>query len=159
MATSSATQLADLALTWNNSVGSADLSLIDLDLASDAGLETAVGLSLGLDRRAEPDDVPPSGDPTDRRGWWADQFADVEGDRIGSRLWLLDRSVSTAENGRRAEEHAREALQWMLDDRVVSGIDVTIELTAQALFIGVTLHRPGKDPLALRFAHTWDALT
>lgn len=156
MATSSAIRLADLALLWDPAVGAADLALLDADLASDAGLETAVLLSLLLDRRAQPDDVPPSGDPTDRRGSWMDQFADVEGDLLGSRFWLLDRSVITAENGRRAEEYAREALQWMLDDRVVSGIDVTIELTAQALLIVVTLQRPGKDAVSFRFAHVWD---
>jgi phage gp46-like protein len=68
-ATSSAIQLADLALTWDEQQGAADLALIDNDLASDRGLETAVLLSLFTDRRAQPDDVPPSGDPADRRGW------------------------------------------------------------------------------------------
>jgi hypothetical protein len=56
MAVSSAVQLADLALTWSEKTGDADLSLIDSDLASDRGLETAVILSLFLDRRAEDDD-------------------------------------------------------------------------------------------------------
>jgi phage gp46-like protein len=59
MASSSALQLADLALVWSNTLGDADLAMIDSDLASDRGLETAVLLSLFTDRRAEPDDVPP----------------------------------------------------------------------------------------------------
>lgn len=155
-ATSSALQLADLALTWDPARGDADLSIIDMDLASDTGPHTAVLLSLFTDRRAEPDDKPPSDDATDRRGWWADQFADVDGDRIGSRLWLLERSKRTGEVARRAEEYVREALAWMLEDRVVSSVDVEIELTAQNLLIGVTLSRPGRDPVALRFAHVWE---
>jgi len=158
-ATSSAIQFADLALTWDAVAGAADLSLIDSDLASDRGLETAVLLSLFIDRRAQPDDQPPSGDDTDRRGWWADQFAAVEGDLIGSRLWLLDRSTLTAETSRRAEEYVREALAWALVDRVASSIDVTIETTKNALLIGVTLQRPARDPLSFRFAHTWDHQT
>lgn len=157
MASSSAIQLADLALVWSGS--SADLALIDGDLASDAGLETAVLLSLFLDRRAEADDVPPSGDPNDRRGWWADQFAAVEGDKIGSRLWLLDRSPLTDENARRAEEYVREATAWMLEDRVVSRIDVEVQNTAKDRLIGVTVHRPGRDPVSFRFSHVWDHLT
>lgn len=156
MATSSAIQLGDLALTWSNALGSADLSIIDLDLASDRGLATAVLLSLFTDRRAETDDVPPSGDARDRRGWWADQFAAVEGDLIGSRLWLLDRAKNTNENRLRAKEYALEALAWMLEDRVVSSIDVIVEAVTPALLIAGKLQRPGRDAVSFRFSHTWD---
>jgi phage gp46-like protein len=156
-ASSSAIQLADLALTWLEPQGAADLSMIDADLASERGLETAVLLSLFLDRRAQPDDQPPSGDPADRRGWWADQLAAIEGDRIGSRLWLLDRSVRSGETARRAEEYVREALAWMIEDRVVSAVAVEIDATGNDLVIGVTLQRPGRDAVSFRFAHVWDA--
>ncbi len=155
MASSSALQLADLALMWSNATHDADLSIIDLDLASDRGLETAVILSLFTDRRAESDDVPPSGDDRDRRGWWADEFAEVAGDRIGSRLWLLDRSKRTNDVKLRATESIREALAWMLEDRVVSGIDVEVETVDNALVFAVGLQRPGRDPVSFRFAHTW----
>ena len=156
MATSSALQLADLALTWLPATGDADLSLIDSDLASDRGLMTAVLLSLFTDRRSETDDKPPSGDARDRRGWWADQFAAVEGDRIGSRLWLLDRGKRTNETVLRAREYALEALAWMIEDRVVSGVGVEVETTTNALLIAVELQRPGRDPVSYRFAHVWD---
>lgn len=146
----------DLALTWSVEVGDADLSLLGSDIASDRGLRTAVLLSLFTDRRAEPDDKPPSGDPRDRRGWWADQFALVKGDRFGSRLWLLDRSVRTNETARRAEEYVREALAWMLEDRVVASIDVTVETTSKDLLIAIGLQRPGRDPVTFRFAHAWN---
>lgn len=155
MATSSALQLGDLALTWAAKTGDADLSLIDSDLASDLGLETAVMLSLFCDRRADVDDVPPSGDPRDRRGWWADQFADVTGDRIGSRLWLLDRAKATNEAGLRAREYVLEALAWMVEDRVVASIEADVTLTGGGLLIDLALQRPGRDPIAFRFAHTW----
>jgi len=156
MASSSALQLADLALTWSNVTGNADLSKIDDDLASDRGLVTAVILSLFADSRAENDDVPPSGDETDRRGWWGDEFADVEGDRIGSRLWLLDRAKRTNEAVLRAKQYVLEALQWMLDDSVVEEIEVTASTDGAALLESVTLHRPGKDPVTLRFGAVWD---
>jgi phage gp46-like protein len=157
MATSSAIQLADLALTWSIETADADLSMIDSDIASDRGLETAVLLSLFMDRRAEVDDRPPSGEPSDRRGWWADQFLPVEGDRIGSRLWLLARSKRTGEVAARAKEYVLEALAWMREDRVVAGIEVTVETTASALLIAVGLQRPGRDPVTYRFSHVWEA--
>jgi phage gp46-like protein len=152
----------DLALVWSSVTGDADLSVldvdIDMDLATDRGLMTAVLLSLFTDRRAELDDKPPSGDPTDLRGWWGDQFAATPGDRIGSRLWLLDRSKSTNETALRAKEYVREALAWMLVDRVVSSIDVTVERTSATLLIEIGLQRPGKDPVTFRFSHAWDNL-
>lgn len=148
----------DLLLTWSNETGDADLSLIDLDadLSTDQGITTAVLLSLFTDRRAEPDDQPPSGDARDRRGWWADQFAEIEGDRIGSRLWLLDRSKRSNETLLRAKEYVREALAWMVEDRVVASVDVVVEATDRALLITAGLQRPGRDPVSFRFAHAWD---
>jgi phage gp46-like protein len=157
MATSSALTLGDLGLVWSNVAVSADLVKIDDDLASDVGLVTAILLSLYLDRRAGDDDVPPSGDVTDRRGWWADEFAAVEGDLIGSRLWLLDRSKRTAENQGLAVEYSRESLQWAIVDRAVERLDIEAELTVGVQLIQVTAYRPGRDPIALRFSHAWDA--
>jgi phage gp46-like protein len=156
-AVSSSLHLADLALTLGID-GAADLELIDDDLASDRGLATAVLLSLFLDRRAEPDDQPPSGDKRDRRGWWADQFMEVQGDKIGYRLWLLARAKRSRETELRAQEYVREALAWMLEDRVVSAIDVTTESTASALLIAVGLQRPGRDPVSFRFSHAWTSM-
>lgn len=157
-ATSSALLLSDLALVWAIQRGDADLAMIDNDLASDAGLETAVTLSLFLDRRALDDDVPPSGDPADRRGWWGDQFLDVEGDRYGSRLWLLDRSKLNGDTLRRAEEYCREALAWMLEDRVVASVGVQVAFAGKdGMSIAITLARPGRDAITFRFARAWDA--
>lgn len=158
MASSSALQLGDIALTWSNTTGDADLSMIDSDIASDRGLMTAAILSLFTDRRAENDDVPPSGDPSDRRGWWADQFAAVEGDKFGSRLWLLDRSKNTNETVLRAKQYVLEAWAWMIEDKVVERIDVTVEATKMALVIAGGLQRPGGDRVPFRFAHVWDHL-
>jgi phage gp46-like protein len=155
-AISSVVQLADPALVWLPATGDADLVMIDDDIASDRGLETAVLLSLFTDRRAENDDRPPSGDARDRRGWWGDEFLVPDGDRYGSRLWLLDRSKRTNETVLRAKEYVTEALAWMLEDRVAAGVDVVVETTTSALLIAVTLHRPGRDPVTYRFNHVWE---
>jgi phage gp46-like protein len=148
----------DIALTWDPALGNADVTLTNWDLTTDRGLQTAVLLSLFTDRRALDDDIPPSGDSTDRRGWWADEFAEVEGDLIGSRIWLLDRSKAVNETALRLKEYALEALAWMLEDRVVESINVPVEIDGDRLLWGVELQRPGKDKVPFRFGNLWDHL-
>lgn len=147
--------MGDLALVWDAALGCADLAVVDDDLASDDGLRTSLLPSLFLDRRAEADDDLPAADG-DRRGWWADQFAEVEGDRIGSRRWLLDRSKRTADVVRRAEEIDREALAWLIDDRVTAQIDIAVTAEGGALIHSITVHRPAGDPASFRFPEAWD---
>lgn len=163
---SSALQLADLALNWVNATSAsaltsyADLALIDSDLASDRGIKTAIALSLFTDRRADDDDTPPSGNPNDRRGWWADEFAANLGDLFGSRLWLLDRSVLTNETVLLATEYIKEALQWLLDDAVAESITpvVTMLQSPPGLLYVITAQQPGKDAVTFQFSHVWDNL-
>lgn len=146
----------DVALVWDVQSNSADMAIADDDVAFDAGLRTAMILSLFTDRRAELDDEIPSGDG-DRRGWWADQFAEVEGDLHGSRLWLLARSAQRGNIAQLVDEYCREALKWMLDDNVASRIDVLVEETRERLAFQVSLTRPTGNPLTMRFAFAWDA--
>ncbi|MGI5862882.1 MAG: phage GP46 family protein [Myxococcales bacterium] len=148
--------MGDLKLVWNSNALSADLSVEANDLSTDDGLETAVLLSLFTDRRSEPGDVLPDGD-TDRRGWWADAFPVANGDRFGSRLWMLARAKPTQETALRAEEYAREALAWLKDDLVAERIDVSAELSeSKMLGIDVIIYRPrNPDPVRYRFSGVW----
>lgn len=149
--------MSDFGLTWAMFDGAADLGIEANDLQRDDGLETAVLLSLFADRRAESGDVLPD-EQVDRRGWWADAHPVVEGDRIGSRLWLLGRSKETADIVARAEEYIREALQWLIDDLVSDRIDVTAEIVSRGVLgIAVVIHRPKVDVATFRFDYTWAA--
>jgi phage gp46-like protein len=145
--------VSDAALEWKE--GLLDLAIRDDDLAADEDLRTAALLSLFTDRRAEIDDELPA-DDEDRRGWWADQFASIEGDRMGSRLWLLDRPKQREDIAPRAEELIRESLAWMLEDRLTERIDVEVETRQGELLFAITLHRPQGDPVSFRFAHVWE---
>jgi phage gp46-like protein len=145
--------LADVRLAWANGV--IDAVIENDDVASDEGLETAIFLSLFMDRRAEPDDSLPSEDG-DRRGWWGDQFAELEGDLLGSRLWLLDRSANRDDVPGRATLYCKEALQWMLDDRVTEDLGIVVTVNGQGLLIAITIARPGRDPVTFRYQHVWD---
>jgi phage gp46-like protein len=122
-----------------------DVRLDGGDLSTDDGLETAVLLSLITDSRAEADDVLPDGG-TDRRGWWADAWPESEGDRIGSRLWLLGREKDTATTLQRAREYAEEALAWLLEDGVARRVQVTAErVRSGVLRLSVEIQRPSGD--------------
>jgi phage gp46-like protein len=127
------------------------------DLARDDGLETAVLLSLFLDRRAESGDALPSGE-TDHRGWWADAFPVIEGDQIGSRLWLFDRSKETPAALGKYEQAAREALTWLIEDRVAQKLEVVAEVLRPGVWaLTVTIFRPQVDPVTFRFNNVWAA--
>jgi phage gp46-like protein len=150
--------VGDIALQWSPDgagAGLIDMAISDDDVLSDEGLRTSVILSLFTDRRADDADTLPDGGD-DRRGWWADEFGEVEGDRIGSRLWLLDRSKRTPDILPRAEAFAREALAWLLTDRVAARIDATATATGATLTLAVTIWRPTGERAEFRFGHTWD---
>jgi phage gp46-like protein len=122
-------------------------------LADDDGVETAVVISLFTDRLAEPGDVPAG---TSRRGWWGDAYAEVAGDRIGSRLWLLAREKQLPVVLRRAEEYAREALQWLIDDGVAREVSVTAEVVRDGVLgLRVEIARSGKPVASYRFERFW----
>lgn len=87
-------------------------------------LVQAVQISLFSWRKSEDDDGIKA---PKRQGWWGDTFASVQGDRIGSRLWLLQREKVLPSVMRRAEEYAKQALQWLIDDHLVEGIEVRAE--------------------------------
>lgn len=109
----------------------------------DDGFETAALISLFTCRRAEDDDILPGGDD-DRRGWWGDAYADVPGDLIGSRLWLLRRAKATQENLNRAKHYAEEALQWLIDDDAAGAVVVTAERVRDIILgLRVQIYRPG----------------
>lgn len=113
--------MTDLALFFTDN--GFDIALDGTDLATDSGLRSAVIVSLFTDRRANADDELPSGDG-DRRGCWMDMFDDHV---KGSRLWLLSREKELPDVLVRAKTYAEEALQWLIDDGIVSAVSVTAE--------------------------------
>ena len=147
--------MSDIRLTWN--IFAADFSILANDLETDDGLETSVLVSLFTDRRANTDDVIPDG-TDDRRGSWQDSFLETAGDLGGSRLWLLSREKQQQNVLDRAVEYAREALQWMIDDRVSERIDVTAEIVRTGVLgLLVVIHRPRKAASEFRYDINWQA--
>ncbi|WP_338664986.1 phage GP46 family protein [Pararoseomonas sp. SCSIO 73927] len=127
-----------IGLLWDNGVGEAVLARSSSGaLAHDDGLGTAVLLSLFIDRRAEPGARLPDerafvafGGRPDRRGSPLDVLA--PDDRWGSHLWLLDRESTTTAVLRQAERYARAALQWMIEDGLITALQVAASYGREA---------------------------
>lgn len=134
-----------------------DGQLTSLGLDSFEPLVRAVVISLFTWRRANPDDALP-GDM--RMGWWGDSYPTVQGDRIGSRLWLLTRAKLVPETVSSAREYAQDALQWLIDDAVVARIDVeAARIGIDALGIACRLYRSdGRLMADIRFTDVWKFL-
>lgn len=142
--------MTDIALAWNDTLFAGDFTLAGADLATDDGLKTAILISLFTDARARDDDTLPE-PGTDRRGWWGDVLPPVEGDQIGSRLWLLRREKQTASVLRRARDYCEEALAWLLADQIAAAVRVETSWAGTGvLAIGVEIDRPA-GPARQRF--------
>ncbi|MBB4956231.1 phage gp46-like protein [Agrobacterium vitis] len=111
----------DLALTYDAVQRRCDLALgDDFDLVLDETPITAIILSVGLDRRASPDDELPEGRSvmlapssfSERRGAIVDGLVQT-GDMTGSKLWLLDRAKQTETTRQLCEYWLIEAMAWV----------------------------------------------
>lgn len=147
--------MSDVRLKFYNDIY--DIDFLGDDLESDDGFETAVIISLFSNARVTETELYDG--MNDRQGWWGDLFTGFPGDRIGSKLWLLDRGKATQQTRNSAEEYAREALQWFVDDGIASSIEVTASLlNREMIVISVNIFKPrASQPLTYRFQLMWDA--
>lgn len=127
----------DIMLNINRSATVSDVAISRGDLQMDAGLQTAVIVSLFCDARASDTDTLPHGQ-TDKRGFWGDDA----NNRVGSKLWLLGREKVLPAVAEKAAQYARDALQWLVDDGIAGGVEVTGELQRpEGLLLSVKIYR------------------
>lgn len=144
--------------TLPGEVGLFDLNLRLGDLDQRDELGTALLISIFTDRRANPDDrLPVEGES--RRGFWGDDFADVQGDLIGSRLWLLSREKQTDQTLARAKEYVDEAVDWLIEDGVANKVDTQVEwVRSGVLGIQIDVFRPSGENYNFRYDYAWQQL-
>jgi phage gp46-like protein len=151
----------DIKIIWSGDYLEGDLSVVDEDLESESGLETAVIISLFTDRRAREDDELPDPNNTDKRGWWGDLVSEIADDQIGSRLWLLERAKTTENVLVKAKEYAEEALQWLISDNVAKKVEVEVERQGtegnDRLALLVKIFQSDNNQTALKFNTRWEA--
>jgi len=143
------TEDGDILMSYNPITGT-DIFVDQTDLTRDAGLRTAMLISLLTDRVADSTDVLPD-NTGERRGWWADPT-------LGSKLWLLFRSSLTPDMPSRIESATKEALQWMLDEGVASEVIVNATIVDRnTITWEVSVIKPGnKDNENFKFFFNWE---
>jgi phage gp46-like protein len=127
-------------------------------------LESCIAISLYTDARVEASELAPG--ESERRGFWGDTFPEVEGDTWGGRVWLADSarlaSSSTGLAGSVSPSTiarwCRESLLWMVEDGIVSSVDVTAERNgANRVDVEIVIERfRPEDPIAMRYAFLWE---
>lgn len=144
--------MSDISSFWDVERLAADWREGRGDLNDGNDLQTAIIISLFTDRVARDDD---DIDGDDRRGWWGDSGEDMD---IGSRLWLLRRQKLTQKVAQKAEDYAREALQWLITDGVVSSIDAATQIVyPRRLNMVLRYRKPGStDSTDMRFFWVWE---
>jgi len=91
------------------------------------GLEHAVLQSLLNWAKAQKNDPLDAGQ--EKQGWWGSEF--VQG--VGCRDWTLARSKQTADTLNRAKRHTEQALQWLIDKKIATNIEVTVNFKGEKL--------------------------
>lgn len=146
--------MPDISLQWNTAANHADFVQNGAVLATGNDLQSAIIISLFSDRIAQPGDVIPDGS-NDPRGWWADN--DVP---IGSRMWLLKRSKQIPETSQLAYTYIAEALQWLIDDQVVAGFDISVSWPSRGV-LGAQITAYKQDGTTLmtgQYAWAWSGI-
>jgi phage gp46-like protein len=87
-----------------------------------SGFDTALWVSLFTDARASSSQVVL---PEQRRGWVGDTVSPVIDRPLGGLLWLVDQRRLNQATLNEAIDYTNKALNWLLEDNLVSGIDVT----------------------------------
>ena len=113
-------------------------------------LKDAVVVSLFTWRRSNDGDL-----PTDafRYGWWADTY---NSSKIGSRLYLLPREKITDDLIPKIDSICHEALQWLIDDGVVSEILITsARIDIGTIGTSIVIVKNSETVLSLDFSNIW----
>lgn len=117
-------------------------------------LTRSVIISLFSWRRADPDD-----DSEQPMGWWGDSYPTIQNDRIGSRLYLLQRTTLTNNTVELARGYLEQALAWLKDDGVVSRIAINVQRRGTDILTAeITLYRNDGSSQLITFDDLWSAL-
>lgn len=108
-------------------------------------IETEILVALGTDRVAESTWTK----TTDKRGWWGNP-------NLGSRLWQLQ-EISTSDGAYEAKANSfvKEALQYLVDYKVVKSVDASSSFASGRLTIAITVTK--NDGSQQQYEYVWRA--
>lgn len=139
--------------------GLIDMAFVPGDVAADAGLETAVLVSLFSDARATEDMIPTIDRDGDLRGYWGDVRGTAPGDSTGSLLWTIRRAKQLSRTLADAKGYAEAALRWMVEDQVASSVVVNASYPQLGwMLLEVLIYRPqSSNPVVFRYNYQWSS--
>ena len=101
-------------------------------------LESAVIMSLFTDARATEEEYEEIKDwELSRRGYWAEQ---LDGVKLGSKLWLLNRAPRNEDTFERAAAYTKEALNWLIQDGIAESLEVETSYEQDDLLIDIKIN-------------------
>jgi phage gp46-like protein len=139
----------DIKISMSSGLGS--IAIDANDLTRDAGLQTAILISLFSDRLVTSEE-----NTKETRGWWGDS----DENKIGSKLWLLERTKITDQAILLANSYTRDALKWGIDDGIAAKIESTVQKgTGDTFLFTITVYRPkGKGGVTVfQFFYNWES--
>jgi len=122
-------------LKINNTKGYWDLDIENGDFAITDSLDTAIYMSVFCEKRAEK-----ISNQMNKRGHFTNQFAPVSGYQVGSLLWLYtEQAKNTDSNLSLIQSSVKDGLKWLIDDKIISKIDVSANKTETGVNIEIAL--------------------
>lgn len=125
-------------IAFNSDKGYYDFNIVNGEIETTQGLDTAVLMSLFVDKRAAQSEVPR---PELRRGWAGNLLSDYSNYEIGSKLWLLQQARRDNTTLNLIQTYTYDCLSWMLDDQLASKIEVKAEYIQNKLLLTVIIYK------------------
>lgn len=134
----------------DKSKGYWDISFEKNDIAKVSGLDTAIYMSVFCEKRATNSMV---SNPVLRRGHFSNIF--YENYEIGSYAWYYSQQPKTESNRSLLEDSIKQGLQWLIDDSIISEIDVTVSITKNGYNIDINTIADQQSNYYDLFIKTW----
>jgi phage gp46-like protein len=112
--------MQDIEFVKNETSKTYDIAIENGDLKAVDNFDTAINMSLLTNIRAGIDVIIPE----NRNGWLGNTESIFPGRVIGSLLWILSQARLNQDNINKAVDYSTKALNWMIEDNVVSNITV-----------------------------------
>lgn len=125
-------------LLEKQSDGTFDITFENGDFKSTDGLDTAIIMSLFVDKRATEDEMP---DASLRRGWIGNELNSNIDYEIGSKLWLLDQSRVVQKTVNDSESYVADGVSHFIDDSIAKQIDVSSTSSGSNIEINIEFTR------------------
>lgn len=124
-------------VTNESELGPGKISLFGNDLTPEYLFETSVIISIFSEARAsELEDLPK--EYIFKSGWFGSVLLGFE---LGSKMWLLDRSVLDKLTMIKGKAYILESLHWMIDLKILKEIQIEVKQDKEVLTFNVKLHR------------------